>query len=96
MLMTDLWEALDYTNKEPPVHLLMRPVAQFFGFKFSDPSKTEQPSSEETSSGKNPSPQKLAPVLAIAGKSRGNAPNYIRNSKAMQKMFEDMKVEDAG
>lgn len=88
MLLTDIWEALEYTNQEPPVHLIMRPVAAFFGYKFEE---TSSPASAPHK--KRSSDSEVASVMGMFGKPKPSKhlPKHILNSPALKKMFEEMK-----
>lgn len=86
MLLTDFWEALEYTNLEPPIHLIMRPVAAFFGYKFAEHPQQKQ-------QGTNPSSQQAASWIQMFGgaKPKEQLPAHIRNSPELKKMFDSMK-----
>lgn len=42
MLITDVWEALEYLAFEPPAHVLLRGQAKFFGYEFAVDKKKEK------------------------------------------------------
>lgn len=97
MLLTDLWEALDYTNEEPPIHLIMRPVAQFFGYSFDK--KDRQPRSEDDSEEaltvkRPPNPSELSAFMLHSGKPQP-APKYVKNLKTLNDLFDQLKKEEA-
>lgn len=86
MLLTEVWEALEGLRKEPPTHILLRPQAAFFGFKFeSDPKDKQSPDSD------------VGQVMNMFGKAKDSAalPGYVRNDPAFQKMVAEMR-EDNG
>lgn len=96
MLLTDVWMALEYTNEEPPIHIIMRPVAKFFGQEFPEPKKKRK-------NGKRPgmatqvSPHEIAPMMAIAGQPKSGelVPKHIRNSPTLKRMFAKLENPDA-
>lgn len=88
MLLTDVWEALEYMNLEPPAHIILRPVAQFFGYKFNEetaskPSGKRNPTQAELASFNLP---QFGPRLPA-----DKLPAHIRNSPAFQKMVQDLR-----
>lgn len=88
MLLTDIWEMLEYTNEEPPTHLLLRPVASFFGYKFAEP-KTRNGKKKK----RKASDSEVASVMSTFGRPKPGMqlPKHIRDSPTLRKMFEDMK-----
>lgn len=92
MLLTDVWDALEYMKLEPPTHILLRPVAQFFGYK-----AAESPQAETVK--RNPTQAELAsfnlpqfgPVQAA-----DKLPAHIRKSPAFQKMVRELREQHAG
>lgn len=93
MLVTDVWEALEYTNREPPAHLLLRPVAEFFGYKFAEVATKGKKTNKNLAT-----PAQVEPMFAIGGrpKPKETLPAHIRNSPTFKKMFSDMEKDDAG
>jgi len=85
MYMDEMWEALEYTNLEPPVHLIMRPVAQLFGFKFAEVEARHKP--------KKYSSAEVGGMMAIAGKPKPKEelPLHIRNSKTFNRLVAEME-----
>lgn len=91
MLLTDVWEALEYMKLEPPTHILLRPVAQFFGYK-----PEESPQAEPGK--RNPTQAELATLnLPQFGPrlSADKLPAHIRKSPTFQKMVQELREQNA-
>lgn len=87
MLLTDVWEAMEYLALEPPAHLLLRPVAHFFGYQFHEESATKPQGGAKAKP--QPSTAEIASLMQV-GQRGGELPAYIRNSPSFQKMIAEM------
>lgn len=84
MLLTDMWEALEYTNLEPGPHILLRPIAAFFGMRFAE---TEKPKNRP------PNDEVVGAWMGMFGgaKPAEATPHYLRDNPTLKQMFADMK-----
>lgn len=78
MLVTDTWEAMEYMAVEPPTHVLL---AAFLGYK----------AQRKPTPGNNPSEAEVSSALTGLVKEKTPAPEWMRNSPSLQKLFADMK-----